>query len=173
MSRKSKGYTKMDPRVWSIYKIHPIQPSKKFEGTYRLITVKNIDTGKSAKIWLDSRFARSFHKFDNFHEGDLVTNLKSIPNKPADTLNADNVQLTKCVHKKQIPIFKIEDTLPRKSDLDPVNPKDYPTDDEVNAMKGDQPHPHPCEECTDHFRKLKAHLLKGHQISLFNDDIPF
>ena len=72
----------------------------------RLITLKNIDDNKSAKVWLDSRFKGSWHNFDNFHEGDLVYNLHDL--RGYNALNADSVLLKKCPHKEQTSIVEPE-----------------------------------------------------------------
>lgn len=132
----------MDERVWSITKIGAVRPSIKFEGDMRLVTVKNIDNNKTGKIWLDSRWKQSWHKFDNLNVGDLISNLHSIKGYKEDTLNADSLVITKRTTHKQSSL--LDEPLV-------VSTETY------------------CEDCNLISRQLQRHLNDVHKVSLFND----
>lgn len=105
----------------------------------RLITVKNIDDNKSAKIWLDSRWPQSWHNFDNYKEGDLVTNLHDISGYKG-TLNADSVIPAKKSNGISLEVEVIDKPL----------------------LKEDSK----CKQCNKLWNAVNSHMTKDHQLSL-------
>lgn len=135
----------MDERVFSITKIGPAKPSKRFDNCdMRLITLKDLDTGKSKKCWLDSRWKSSWNRVNPWHEGDLITNVVDL--EGYDAVSIDNARVIKCIHDKQTSLVDAEQ---------PHEP----------LVVSDETY---CNECNLISRRLNKHLQEVHKVNLFS-----